>query len=254
MLNVLLLVVAFTEVSSESSNEARYEADRVRVRRHLSSVLDELRARPTGDDDRTPEARSIRELLLDELERYRDEGVFPRNEYVAGLSPVFIDDDGRFCAVGYLMATSGAADLAKEIARNENYSRVAEIRTEGVAEWAKWAGFTVEELALIQPTYIGQDTPCFWIPNSVCPRDVEGGRDFVCDAFGKSYRNDCIAATCLRPFANEEACYGGSGQCGCASVSTGGRSSLSGILALGALIVACRRRRRSTVLCGSRCA
>jgi hypothetical protein len=51
------------------------------------------------------------------------------------------------------MLVSGNGDLAQKISKNENYAYVKDIETKGVGEWAEIHGFSLEELALIQPGY-----------------------------------------------------------------------------------------------------
>jgi hypothetical protein len=91
--------------------------------------------------------------LLDELNGYWKAGVFPVNDYLPYKSPVFIDRKGTHCAVGYLMMQSGYDDLAQHIDHNEKFAYVHEIKTAGVAAWANKYGFTIDELAWIQPQY-----------------------------------------------------------------------------------------------------
>lgn len=69
------------------------------------------------------------------------------------LSPVFIDEQGRSCAVAYLMIESGAQVLAEGVAELENLAYVPEIIAPGVAQWIEGSGLDVEECAMIQPSY-----------------------------------------------------------------------------------------------------
>lgn len=92
--------------------------------------------------------------LLDELNSYQKAGIYPVNDYLPYKNPVFIDRNGTHCAVGYLMMQSGHDELAQQINRNEKFAYIHEIKTTGVAEWANECGFTIDELAWIQPTYM----------------------------------------------------------------------------------------------------
>jgi hypothetical protein len=80
-------------------------------------------------------------------------GRFPHNHVGPGLTPVFIDEHGTACAVGYLLLEGGAAELARQIAHEQPLARLPEIRSPALARWAMENGFQVEELALIQPSY-----------------------------------------------------------------------------------------------------
>src|SRR5688500_10730692 len=72
-----------------------------RLRVHLEYVEARLRAsEPAG---LSGEQRAERARNLDRLRAYIERGEFPRNFEVQGRRPHFIDDDGRICAVGYLI-------------------------------------------------------------------------------------------------------------------------------------------------------
>ncbi len=125
------------------------EADRIathlhRVHEHLSTHT------PT---EMSPAQRSHRHALLGSLNTYAARGVFPMNDIVHGRSPVFIDKLGNACGVGHLMITSGHAELAERIHEEMNLAYVHDIALPEVAAWAATNGFTIDELAWIQPTY-----------------------------------------------------------------------------------------------------
>jgi len=121
------------------------------IQRHLGFVLERLAER---DVSALPAAlREQRLLQIERLSTYRDRAVFPRNGFVPDLSPVFIDADGRACAVAYLMIEAGARDLAERVAGQENLAYLPEIATPGVARWIEESGLDAEECALIQPNY-----------------------------------------------------------------------------------------------------
>lgn len=117
-----------------------------RIQTHLRYVLARLRARPA-----TPQ----RTAALAALERYIEGGVFPRRtgDTYAGRRPRFVDDRGVHCAVGQLIADSGHPELARAIAAEHEYAYVPDITTPGLREWAAATGFTLDELAMIQPSY-----------------------------------------------------------------------------------------------------
>jgi hypothetical protein len=90
------------------------QADRLRIRQHLSQVEQRLRAAPV--DELSPSARLARARSLDELHRYWQVGVFPHNsQHPNQRRPYFIDDEGRACAVGALIQRSGHEALARRI-------------------------------------------------------------------------------------------------------------------------------------------
>jgi hypothetical protein len=91
--------------------------------------------------------------LLKTLHNYALAGKFPQNTHYSFQTPIFIDDFNTHCAVGYLMQQSGSENLAKKISNEQNLAYVKEINVEGVAQWANEHGFSLDELAWIQPGY-----------------------------------------------------------------------------------------------------
>ena len=137
-----------TELRSAS---ALAEVDALRA--HFAAALHLLRSHelaPLGVAQRITRA-----LLLDEIERYAAHGVFPENRHFPGeRRPTFIDEDGTQCAVARLMHLTGAEALALEVQERTNFAAVPEIALdERVRQWAEAAGFTIEELAVLQPAY-----------------------------------------------------------------------------------------------------
>jgi hypothetical protein len=120
--------------------------EQTRIRAHLTYVLRLLRTVP---------ATAPRRAALDELERYIARGEFPRrtNDPYDGRRPRFIDDRGVHCAVGHLIASMGEPQLARQINAAHEYDYVREIDDPALVDWAARTGFTLDELAMIQPTY-----------------------------------------------------------------------------------------------------
>lgn len=121
---------------------------------HLMLVEKTLRMRPV--EHLTFKQREKRMELLDELNSYWHAGTYPVNDYLPYKNPVFIDRNGTHCAVGYLMLQSGSETLARAIDADDKFVYVKNINTDGVAEWAETNGFTIDELAWIQPGYPAQ--------------------------------------------------------------------------------------------------
>jgi len=118
---------------------------------HLMLVESTLKNRNVSQ--LTTAQRNNRLQLLQELNAYWKAEIFPINDYLKFKNPVFIDRIGTHCAVGYLMQQSGSEELAQKINTNEKFTYVKEIKSEGVAAWAYTNGFTLDELAWIQPGY-----------------------------------------------------------------------------------------------------
>jgi hypothetical protein len=124
----------------------------VRIATHLASVIDQL---AIADLSTLPPAQqATRRKLLDDLREYREHGEFPRNHDRAERAPCFIDRDGRICAVGYLIEQSAGRAVAETINARYQYAALPEIAGEArVRAWIAQSGFTVRELAMIQPFY-----------------------------------------------------------------------------------------------------
>ncbi len=137
--------------------------ERNRVTRHLLRAERLLARRDVSALD--PLRRANRRLLLDELGRYRSTGRFPRNrERRAGLTPVFRDDRGTHCAVAHLLAISGHGEIVERVAASRNLARVRELADlPELRAWLAAAGLTLEEAALIQPSYcdVSMADTCF---------------------------------------------------------------------------------------------
>lgn len=125
--------------------------DTKRIQFHLETVISHLsKLVPTGQTIAIQEKRT---LLLNKLKAYAKRAIFPQNTYHKNRQPYFIDNKGTHCAVGYLMKVSGAEDLAVQISKEHNYDYLPNIKTEGVLDWAEQHGFSLKELAWIQPGY-----------------------------------------------------------------------------------------------------
>jgi hypothetical protein len=134
--------------SCEISNATNFNQA---IQLHLSSVIEVLSLRNVQHLSQSQQNQ--REFLLKSLESYAMQGIFPVNDYLAYQNPVFIDRYNTHCAVGFLMQQSGSENLAREIQRNQNFAFVRQISVDGVSEWAYEHGFTLDELAWIQPGY-----------------------------------------------------------------------------------------------------
>ena len=130
---------------------------------HLELVEKTLKSRSVAHLN--PQQQTNRKELLNKLNDYWNKKQFPINDYLTYKSPVFIDRFGTHCAVGYLMQQSGYESLAREIDNKQKFAYVHQIKVEGVSEWANVQGFTIDELAWIQPGY--------WVTTTA--NDLSGG-------------------------------------------------------------------------------
>lgn len=121
------------------------------LRQHFELVIERLKNAHTNGLSRSQ--LNQRSANIQRLVEYMDDGVFPKNVFVVGRRPVFIDPWGTHCAVGHLIASSGHAELAQRINREHRLDELKNIKTEGLSEWQQASGLRIEELALIQPHY-----------------------------------------------------------------------------------------------------
>lgn len=129
--------------------------DSVRITVHLAYVEELLRQRPTNH--LTAEQRKNRGKYLDLLRAYRKAGNFPHNDgHPDNRRPTFIDKNGNICAVGYLVLQSLGRDVAAKINRKYKYAYIQQIDHPVFKDWVESSGFTLKELAIIQPMYGGE--------------------------------------------------------------------------------------------------
>ncbi|MEM7306964.1 MAG: HEAT repeat domain-containing protein [Planctomycetota bacterium] len=129
-------------------------------RAHYAAVVRELRERDV--EHLAPGARARRGELIDELARYREAGDFARHELDGRLrAPVFVDDEGRHCAVANLLRFTGEDELVSRVRHGDNHAWVADLGGDReLARWLERVGLTFDEAARIQaPSYHGCTPP-----------------------------------------------------------------------------------------------
>src|SRR6185436_6264162 len=110
-------------------------SDREYIQAHLTAVENLLRSKNV--QALSSEQQSTRQKNLDILHGYILAGNFPVNYYKTFRAPVFIDEHGTHCAVGYLMMRSGHADLAQRISTKDNYVFVKNIGDPELLIWQR---------------------------------------------------------------------------------------------------------------------
>lgn len=163
------------------------------IRSHLTRVVATLRTEGPAHAGRTQ--------LLNELAAYANRADFPswvdpvpadrkprRRTVRAGArrfrargpgAPRWRDAAGRWCAVGHLMALSDRR-LANRIARSFEAAWLSEMDEPALASWAAAHGFTLDELAWIQPAYFCSPVPeCSEV--ELPPASVEAPAEPSCD-------------------------------------------------------------------------
>jgi hypothetical protein len=126
--------------------------ENLRIRTHLEYVETLLRQKDVSS--LSPDMQRNREHMLALLHEYREAGVFPRNyDYADQRIPCFIDQDGRICAVGYLVEMTAGRDVAEAINSKHKYEKLLAMNDATVDSWISTSGLTKRECAMIQPAY-----------------------------------------------------------------------------------------------------
>ncbi len=94
-----------------------------------------------------------RSMQIARLRMYAQAGQFPENRVQPGRLNVFVDGNGRLCAVANLMAQSGHRALVDRVTSSNNFLRFADVSSGPLADWALSSGLTREEIVRIQEPY-----------------------------------------------------------------------------------------------------
>ena len=112
-----------------------FKTDQAYIQAHLGAVLTILKSNSTKS--LTKAQKESRKKLIQLLDHYRKDGNFPKNYYRSERIPVFIDEHGTHCAVGYLLMKTGHEVAAQRIAMTNNYAWVKEINDPALLIWQK---------------------------------------------------------------------------------------------------------------------
>ncbi len=129
------------------------DSEALRMHVHLAFVREWLASRPAT----RPELAARRALILTHLDAYIAKGTTPVNRDLPWRNPVFVDHLGNACAVGALIEAThpeGRA-LVERIAARHRHDYLEDIDMAEVRAWIDGSGFTRDELASIQPGYLG---------------------------------------------------------------------------------------------------
>lgn len=133
-----------------------FREDKERIQLHLNLVEKTLRER--DDKHLSIVQKRNRSHHLDVLKAYAENGVFPQNIYHSKRQPYFVDHHGTACAVGHLIRENGEKELVKLITEQDNFAYISELlKYKKLSTWAEQNGFTIAELAWIQPGYPPED-------------------------------------------------------------------------------------------------
>ena len=125
-------------------------------------TLENIFKNRTSSLNLTSEQKAQRIKNLDVLNEYWKRRDCPKNYYLPFRNPVFIDHEGRYCAVGYLMKANGLQKFCETVQKTNNFIFVREINNEIFAKWQQESGLSLEEVAWIQPGYLPLATYLDW--------------------------------------------------------------------------------------------
>lgn len=151
-----------------------FDSDVALIQLHLKLV--EVELRKNCKENLSSEQKNNRLRMLDVLRAYWLAGKFPKNTVHKERMPYFIDIEGTACAVGQLIITSGYSGVAEKISKEHNNGYIHDliILYPDIINWAYQHGFTIEELAWIQPCY-------------AAPPDTAGLRHPSCHSANNGY-------------------------------------------------------------------
>lgn len=133
----------FDEVPNSASDE------NLRISTHLNYVVDLLKK---GETTPSLILKRIKGIAL--LEEYINNEVYPQPKAACQTRrPCFIDENSNLCAVGYLIAKTKGIEEAQRINNKYQNNYLLEMQDSGLVLWQQQSGFTLKELAMIQPTY-----------------------------------------------------------------------------------------------------
>lgn len=140
-------------ILSHNSFPTNSDSEEDRITTHLNYVVGRLKAREIKIENR--------KKAITHLETYIEQARYPsRFDYSPSRKPCFIDDEGTLCAVGYLVAQTAGLAEAQRINSLYRYNYIAEMDDPDLRAWQQWIGLSMQELAMIQPSY---GSPPEWV-------------------------------------------------------------------------------------------
>ena len=127
-----------------------FSSENERIQMHLLLVSEILKGKDTNFSGSVLKNRLD---LLSALEDYAKQGLFPLNTRHQIRIPYFVDDFKTPCAVGKLLLETQQHLLVDQIVEENNYAYLLDMPYPEINKWADKYGFTLQELAWIQPAY-----------------------------------------------------------------------------------------------------
>ncbi len=145
-------IIGDESLLKQSDKDPQLVDEQSRIAIHLSYVEGKLREKDLSGLSESQKRNRMQ--VLDFLNEYRLRGDFPSNlDYEGERRPCFIDRYGTICAVGYLIEKTAGLELAEWINEKHQYDFLLDMKEDVIEQWADEHGFTLEECAMIQPSY-----------------------------------------------------------------------------------------------------
>lgn len=148
-INPVIKNESFVKTYGYEPNEFTPEV--LRIKTHLAYVEKLLKGKDISNLSK--QQKKNRQRCLQLLHKYWSAGIFPKNKKYDERKPCFIDDDGRICAVGYLVEQTAGRDVAEYINSKFQYANIKEMELKELEDWVSQSGLSLEECAMIQPNY-----------------------------------------------------------------------------------------------------
>ncbi|MGB1121834.1 MAG: VIT domain-containing protein, partial [Saprospiraceae bacterium] len=132
-------------------------SDILRLQTHLEYV--ERKLRNADISHLTAVQKRNRNHILNILNQYWKRGQFPKNDYFSTRKSVFIDRNGTHCAVGYLIKQTVGEAVSRQVNAKYQFASIYDIQMTELFTWANKYGLSIDECAMIQPTYGGWIRP-----------------------------------------------------------------------------------------------
>ena len=128
-------------------NPTDYDDEKLRIKTHLIFVLNLLREKYRNKE------KSKTNKVLDYLDEYIQLEQFPTNLELNYRNPIFIDKEGNYCAVGYLIMKTLGKETCKLIDEKYHFNYISEINNEILINWLEDYGLEKVDAEMIQPGY-----------------------------------------------------------------------------------------------------
>jgi hypothetical protein len=95
----------------------------------------------------------MRAANLARFRAYQEGGVFPSNTFDARKLNVWMDRAGHLCAAATIISASGQGLLVQQVAEDNNFIRLADVKQGPLMDWILTSGLTQDEIVAIQEPF-----------------------------------------------------------------------------------------------------